>query len=55
MDETLAAEVKPLAASQLADHTRCTSGMSPVTALKISPIEREPRPHSRPTLVPEEG
>ena len=34
----MAAEVKLVAASQLADHTRCTSGNSPATASKINPI-----------------
>src|SRR5690242_13884249 len=37
MEEPLAAEAKLVAASQLADHTRCTSGSPPATASKTSP------------------
>lgn len=45
MDEALTAELNPVVASHLADHTRCTSGSSPATALKISPTRRDSRPH----------
>lgn len=44
MDEGLAAETNEVVASQLDDHTRCTSGTSPATALKISPTRRDLRP-----------
>jgi hypothetical protein len=37
MEEPLAAEEKLVAPSQRADHTRCTSGMSPARASKINP------------------
>ena len=36
--EPLAAEVNVVAASQRADHTRCTNGSSPATASKINPM-----------------
>jgi len=37
MEEPLAAEAKLVAASQLADHTRCTSGSPTATASKTKP------------------
>ncbi|GAA4078841.1 hypothetical protein GCM10022248_54640 [Nonomuraea soli] len=44
MDEVLTTEVKPVVASHRAVHTRCTSGISPATALKMSPTRRESSP-----------